>query len=166
MTERAETELASYENLVLTDRGIRQRAIGDGVRIKAFIPTHAIADYQETTSQNNSLLVWALILFAVLVAVDNQPSGFMHDFLRRANLLEIPLVFQYEKGIAAGLLLAVLLLSVYLFYRFFKTRYHSIKIHSISGFSISEVNKSFLFFPNATEFLEKLEAEIRSSRTR
>ncbi len=120
MTERAETELASYENLVLTDRGIRQHAKGDGVRIKAFIPTHSIADYQETTSQNNSLLVWALILFAVLVAVDNQPSGFMHDFLRRANLLEIPLVFQYEKGIAAGLLLACYFLACISFTGFSK----------------------------------------------
>ncbi len=166
MTERAETELASYENLVLTDRGIRQHAKGDGVRLKAFIPTHSIADYQETTSQNNSLLVWALILFGLLVAVENQPSGSMSDFVKRANLLEIPLVFQYHKEIAAGLLLAALLLSVYLFHRFFKTRYHAIKIHSTSGFSISEVNKSFFFFPKATEFLEKLEAEIASSRTR
>ena len=166
MSEPAETQLANYENLVLTDQGIRQHAKGDGVQTKAFIPTHAIADYQETSSQSIGLAIWALLLFGLLVLEWAQPGQFISGFLMGAKLHEMPLIVQYRQDIGFYFFLAVLLTDLYLFFRFFKTRYHSVKIHSSSGFSISEVTRSFLFFPKATEFLGKLEAQIRASHTR
>ena len=166
MSEPAETQLDNYENLVLTDRGIRQHAKGDGVRTKAFIPTHAIADYQETSSQSISLLIWALLLFGLLLLEWEQPGGFISGFLRGAKLDEVPLIVQYRQDIGFYFFLAVLLTDLYLFFRFFKTRYHSVTIHSTSGFSISEVSRSFLFFPKVADFLEKLEGQIKASRTR